>query len=687
MAIKEKEKGRQHKKRTRQFYKKIREKHFGSRESCSQKYNYFWALNVPKSYHGEPSLNFFENKCLLICATLGLLQQEFLKNNNNKTYIQIQKTINSSNKYKQKKAGNILRQELHKLILATNLPENGPYELEETCKKLNEFYKCQFFVFNGLSNNNKLLYMFPHIYDDSLLPIYIYNPNTAKKHFVYIKNLPSFFKNNFRICFCCKKNFRNRSSVQPMHNCRNRPTCFACRRFFQTKDTFLTPLLIQNFCDKNVTVESSFLCNICNVTVYSEHCFKSHKRFCGLKNGNFGYKCLDCGTFTYRMGSENSKTLKEKHQCKNLKKCTICFKVQEENHLCRLKKETFPTHNWPRLAFISFEHYSENDTLIPFLATIHREEVKRGNFSKHVICASGLNFECNINKRDHFYFKYFINEQDFILQQTKKLTDDFKINLEILKKKDNYETLSLTDKIILFSLDLMFSNTTYVIQDFNSTFLMTLLNSFISNGFAPNVVRNKGKLLLIEIKALNVRFITSNSYLNGDEYDIATQFNISFNRHYFISPILANYVVSSPYTPCNKNPECNEITLCKKSWLCGKKECQSVPNKNLFYSPFDSVLERDKKTAFYTQIKTQKWTFVKELIISNDQKLMLLTLSILKFIKESFDLNVLLNTSLNLSNFNLLHPLSNPLLSMSGYSYKLFKLLYLNNEDIYCVKN
>lgn len=103
MAIKEKEKGRQHKKRTRQFYKKIREKHFGSRESCSQKYNYFWALNVPKSYHGEPSLNFFENKCLLICATLGLLQQEFLKNNNNKTYIQIQKTINSSNKYKQTK--------------------------------------------------------------------------------------------------------------------------------------------------------------------------------------------------------------------------------------------------------------------------------------------------------------------------------------------------------------------------------------------------------------------------------------------------------------------------------------------------------------------------------------------------------------------------------------------------------
>lgn len=94
-----------------------------------------------------------------------------------------------------------------------------------------------------------------------------------------------------------------------------------------------------------------------------------------------------------------------------------------------------------------------------------------------------------------------------------------------------------------------------------------------------------------------------------------------------------------------------------------------------------------KKNTFYQQIQSKKWIFSKELLIFNDQKLFLLSLSILTFIKESFELNILLNVSLNIQNSNLLHPFSSPLLSMSGYVFKIFKLLYLNNEDIFCVKN
>ena len=37
----------------------------------------------------------------------------------------------------------------------------------------------------------------------------------------------------------------------------------------------------------------------------------------------------------------------------------------------------------------------------------------------------------------------------------------------------------------------------------------------------------------MEFKINNLRFITSNSYFDGDEFDLATQFEIPFNRLYF----------------------------------------------------------------------------------------------------------------------------------------------------------
>ena len=49
--------------------------------------------------------------------------------------------------------------------------------------------------------------------------------------------------------------------------------------------------------------------------------------------------------------------------------------------------------------------------------------------------------------------------------------------------------------------------------------------------------------------------------------------------------------------------------------------------------------------------------------------------------KESFDFQLLAECS------QLLNPISFPLCSISGFSYKLFKLMYLNAEDIHIVKN
>ena len=107
----------------------------------------------------------------------------------------------------------MLVKEFNKIIDQTNLSYVGPYELEDTCKKLSEALNCQFIIFGGGLSQRKVLFMYPEIYSDNLKPIYLYQPNI--NHLVYIKNLPSFYRNNFRVCLCCLKTFYTKSSVTP----------------------------------------------------------------------------------------------------------------------------------------------------------------------------------------------------------------------------------------------------------------------------------------------------------------------------------------------------------------------------------------------------------------------------------------------------------------------------------------
>ena len=64
--------------------------------------------------------------------------------------------------------------------------------------------------------------------------------------------------------------------------------------------------------------------------------------------------------------------------------------------------------------------------------------------------------------------------------------------------------------------------------------LMTLLKAFLDNGICPNVIRKNSNIMVLDIPELSIRFINSNNYLSGDEYEIATQFDIHVqNRIYF----------------------------------------------------------------------------------------------------------------------------------------------------------
>ena len=470
------------KKRTPNFYIN-RKKAVGARTKATKKFNYFWALDVPNTFPKAPENDIFKDKCILTSVILGLLQHSYYKTNKiDKRFEKVQ-YINSTLETHRNIAGKIILEELINIFSLTNLENKGPYELHSTSKVLSETFHCQIIVFDGVSSSKKISYMYPITYDDTLIPIYLFEPIECPSHFVFIRHLNSYFKANLKVCFGCLKTFKG-NSMPIKHLCPKKTTCFSCRRFFQSENTFIHDNLKKQFCDKNVTSEPSFNCLKCNLTLYSQHCFLGHKRFCYGKNISFGIKCKKCQVFTYK-GSSATNIIN--HQCGAAKMCKFCFQAQEVNHLCRLKTE-FVNKNWPRIGFIGsacIDTLPENCFLCTqsqkcevhkdfekdfefrlFLIFVYREEKERGSFTKYVMSP-----DLNINSKEEnlLNYKYFKNIDKYPFQkynQAQKKTTDFERNYEqLISSSDS----TLIRQILMLTMDKDFANTTYICQNNNST--------------------------------------------------------------------------------------------------------------------------------------------------------------------------------------------------------------------------
>ena len=467
-------------KRTPNFYLN-KKKRIGARTKALKKFNYHWALDVPNTFPKSLQNNIFENKCILTSCILGLLQNAYFKSNKIDKRYQKAQYINSTLLSHKNIAGKIISEELTKMLSITNLPPHGPYELNETAKILSETYKCQIIVFDGISNSKKISFMYPTIYDDELIPIYLFEPLEAPNHFVFIRHLNSYFRSNMKVCFGCHKTFKG-SSIPIKHLCPKKATCFSCRRFFQSINTYVHSNLAKDFCNKNISNETPFDCQKCNLTMYSQHCFEGHKRFCYGKNISFGMKCKFCNIFTYK---GNSSTNIINHKCGAMKMCKYCFECQEPNHLCKLKKEIVNS-NWPRIGFISSASYdnlpdkcnkcpkfqkctkncSKDFEFEIFLIFIYREENVRGSFTKYVI-SKDLNVQ---EKEDNVlncqYYKNITKYPFKKYNQIQKKTTDFERNYELLMTKD-YSTL--ISELLKLTMDKDYANTTYICQNSDST--------------------------------------------------------------------------------------------------------------------------------------------------------------------------------------------------------------------------
>ena len=163
---------------------------------------------------------------------------------------------------------------------------------------------------------------------------------------------------------------------------------------------------------------------------------------------------------------------------------------------------------------------------------------------------------------------------------------------------------------------------------------------------------------MLIIEEVKLRILSSTNYIDGTEYDLAKHFDLEYEEVYF---------------PCN--------------FLVDADYEGNIPNFSEFVSVTESETNIAKKLNFYRSVCLKKWNFKKELLNYLTQKLFLLTHTMLIFLKESFTFQSLIKSETAQNNLQLLNPFNNPICTLSGFIYRVFKLFYLNQENIYVVKH
>ena len=174
------------------------------------------------------------------------------------------------------------------------------------------------------------------------------------------------------------------------------------------------------------------------------------------------------------------------------------------------------------------------------------------------------------------------------------------------------------------------------------------------HGITPTVIRNGSTIILIEVQQIGLRFLSSNNYLKGNVYEMATQFDIVFSTNYFPKLFI-------------KKTSINYVGY--------------IPPREYFITEFDTDCEKYEKDKFITHFGSNNWHFIKEFIAFSQQKLFLLTMSYLKFLNEFFCFQKLMNAT---EYFN---PFNAKTVTIGGAFFKLYKLLYLSKYPLYTVMN
>jgi len=298
---------------------RIKPKHYGSRTNNASfsKHQKFWTIDIPQTF--TPAIEVFKDKCLLLGVIFGYLQHCQFENTRDRRFEYAQRITNKDSK-RQKIALKHLEAELSELNKNLKLTELDNSDFNAIAPKLSDYYKCQIFIFTGKEGCSKISTMYPKIYDDSLKPIFLYQPVEDESHVIFIRYVTAYFRSNLTVCIACQKKFK---SINYKHLCNKKATCFSCRRFFKSDKTYLNSYLLKNFFCNGVVQNMPYLiCHNCNLNIYSPHCLEGHRKICSK-----GWKCLKCSKYTYASGDylKTQKDIEQNHVC-GLKVCSFCAK-------------------------------------------------------------------------------------------------------------------------------------------------------------------------------------------------------------------------------------------------------------------------------------------------------------------------------------------------------------------------
>ena len=183
---------------------------------------------------------------------------------------------------------------------------------------------------------------------------------------------------------------------------------------------------------------------------------------------------------------------------------------------------------------------------------------------------------------------------------------------------------------------------------------------FSTRGFIPSCVRKGPRLLLLTIEELQLRFIATNNYIDGNEYQLAKHFGLQITEIYFPLKFLK---------PENFN-------------YFGE-----IPDFKFYIDDFETDTTQQEKLAYYRRVCMKSWNFKKELLMYVSQKLNLVQQAVILFLKEVYMFESLIKVGTNQINLGWIHPLNAPICTLSGFIYRVFKYFYLNHVDMRIVRD
>ena len=142
-------------------------------------------------------------------------------------------------------------------------------------------------------------------------------------------------------------------------------------------------------------------------------------------------------------------------------------------------------------------------------------ENSRGHFEQYTLCDDSLSKDDDTQKRCDFNFIYchpFVEQpyQNVNVGGRKRVrTNDLTCKIKILQNKPQKSMLEI---FLLLVTQKEWQNSVYISHQAQRVNLPSILETFLSIGIIPNVIRKETSLHSLEIEILNCRFLNGSSF-------------------------------------------------------------------------------------------------------------------------------------------------------------------------------